>query len=196
VTEVAIRRAALRLMVERGYDATTADDIAREAGVSADTFYLYFPTKEMAVLFPDGLVVGLVLASLGPRPATEDPVVSLVAAVDATFEALDRLSRDDDVLRNGVRVMLREPRLHRVLVERRLGVENEMWAAMQRRGVPADDLAMQAATATVVTLGFLALQRWADSDGSEPLAAVLADCLLRTPNPSLLQRGLDARTAR
>jgi len=179
-------------MVERGYDATTADAIAQEAGVSADTFYLYFPTKEMAVLFPDGLVVGLVLAGLGQRPAAEDPVVSLVAAVMATFESLYRLSRDDDVLRSGLRVMLNEPRLQRVLVERRLGVESEAWAAMQRRGVPADDLRVQAATITIVTLGFLALQRWADSDGSQPLTIILADCLHRAPDPSLLQRGLDA----
>ncbi len=182
-------------MVERGYDATTADDIAREAGVSSDTFYLYFPTKEMAVLFPDGLVVGLVLAGLGQRPASEDPVVSLVAAVATTFDSLYRLSRDDDVLRNGLRVMLREPRLERVLVERRLGVESEAWAAMQRRGVPADDLAVQAGTATVVTLGFLALQRWADSDGSRPLTEILAECLRQAPDPSLLQRGLDAAAA-
>ena len=61
-------------------------------------------------------MVGLVLASLGQRPTTEDPVVSLVAAVAATFESLYRLSHDDDLLRNGLRVMLSEPHLQRVLL--------------------------------------------------------------------------------
>ena len=63
---------------------------------------------------------------------------------------------------------------------------------MQRRGVAADDLGVQAATATVVTLGFLALQRWANGDGSESLTALLTECLRLAPERALLQRGLHA----
>ena len=38
--------AALELFVERGYAATRLDDVARQAGVSKGTVYLYFPSKE------------------------------------------------------------------------------------------------------------------------------------------------------
>jgi len=38
--------AAARLFVERGYEATTVEDIARAAGVAKGTFYLYFRTKD------------------------------------------------------------------------------------------------------------------------------------------------------
>jgi len=38
--------AALGLFVERGYAATRLDDVAKRAGVSKGTVYLYFPGKE------------------------------------------------------------------------------------------------------------------------------------------------------
>ncbi len=38
--------AALDLFVERGYVATRLDDVAKNAGVSKGTLYLYFANKE------------------------------------------------------------------------------------------------------------------------------------------------------
>lgn len=38
--------AALDLFVEKGYAATRLDDVAKRAGVSKGTLYLYFPNKE------------------------------------------------------------------------------------------------------------------------------------------------------
>lgn len=45
-----IRATALRLISQRGYDAVSVEDIAKEAGVSRTTFFSYFPSKE-AVAF-------------------------------------------------------------------------------------------------------------------------------------------------
>lgn len=42
--------AAARLFVERGYDRTRPQDVAREAGVATGTFYLHFRDKEAAFL--------------------------------------------------------------------------------------------------------------------------------------------------
>ncbi len=38
--------AALRLFVEKGFAATRAEEVARAAGVSKGTLYLYYPSKE------------------------------------------------------------------------------------------------------------------------------------------------------
>ncbi|MEO3806864.1 TetR family transcriptional regulator [Nonomuraea sp. B1E8] len=45
-TREAILREAFRLFRERGYNATTIDQIAEAAEVSPATFFRYFPTKE------------------------------------------------------------------------------------------------------------------------------------------------------
>src|SRR3954462_8647023 len=38
--------AALTLFVEKGFAATRSEEVARAAGVSKGTLYLYFPSKE------------------------------------------------------------------------------------------------------------------------------------------------------
>lgn len=40
-----IREAAWRLFILNGYDRSTIDDIASEAGIARGTYYLYFPDK-------------------------------------------------------------------------------------------------------------------------------------------------------
>ena len=43
-------RIAMRLIAERGYEATTLRDIAKEAGVSVGLLYRYFPNKQAVVI--------------------------------------------------------------------------------------------------------------------------------------------------
>ena len=55
---LAIERAALELVLERGYDGTTVEDICERAEVSKKTFFNYFPSKAAVVTgrvsdFPD-----------------------------------------------------------------------------------------------------------------------------------------------
>jgi len=47
---VRLKAAARKLFVERGYDATRPQDIAREAGLGHGTFYLHYPDKRACFL--------------------------------------------------------------------------------------------------------------------------------------------------
>ena len=47
---VRLKQAARKLFVERGYDATRPQDIAREAGLGHGTFYLHYPDKRSCFL--------------------------------------------------------------------------------------------------------------------------------------------------
>lgn len=44
-----IERALLELVLERGYENVTVEDVCRQAGVSKKTFFNYFPSKDAAI---------------------------------------------------------------------------------------------------------------------------------------------------
>ena len=52
-TKQSIQEHALRLFNEKGYDATTVEEIAAAAGVSHMTFFRYFPRKEAVVEYDE-----------------------------------------------------------------------------------------------------------------------------------------------
>ena len=80
-----IARAALRLFQEKGYEATTAADIARGADFSERSFYRYFATKEDVVFFDiEGLLEEVRAAMDGVPPerlwdCVRDNVIGSVA---------------------------------------------------------------------------------------------------------------------
>ncbi|GLV72521.1 hypothetical protein Shyhy02_05240 [Streptomyces hygroscopicus subsp. hygroscopicus] len=78
-TRQAIRRAALRLFAEQGYEATPVDRIAAAADVSTSTVFRYFPAKEDIVLTDEYDV--LMAEAIRERPPDEPPAVSLRHAV-------------------------------------------------------------------------------------------------------------------
>jgi AcrR family transcriptional regulator len=81
-TRQQLAEAAAELFYERGYDATTIDDIAAAVDVSPRTFYRYFPTKEDLVVAIGETSIESFLAALGAR-APEEPLLAAVgAAVD------------------------------------------------------------------------------------------------------------------
>src|SRR6202453_4857565 len=49
-TRRALADAALRLFAEKGYDATTLEEVADRADVSKSTFFRFFPAKEAAAI--------------------------------------------------------------------------------------------------------------------------------------------------
>lgn len=76
-----IRRAALRLFVERGYDTVTTEEIATAAGVSPRTFFRHVPTKEELLLGPIRHGGAEVVNLLEQRPGGEAPDVALINAI-------------------------------------------------------------------------------------------------------------------
>ncbi|MCT2587109.1 TetR/AcrR family transcriptional regulator [Actinophytocola gossypii] len=73
-TKAAIQQHAIRLFREQGYAATTVEQIAEAAEVSASTVFRYFPTKEELVT--TDLVDPMIFAAFRVQP----PELSLVEA--------------------------------------------------------------------------------------------------------------------
>ncbi|HEX4634628.1 MAG TPA: TetR/AcrR family transcriptional regulator [Rhizomicrobium sp.] len=80
-----LRQAARKLFVERGYDATRPQDIAREAGLGHGTFYLYYPDKRACFLaFVEDARLELdaqVRARLLPGAAVEQRIAATLSAI-------------------------------------------------------------------------------------------------------------------
>jgi AcrR family transcriptional regulator len=79
---------ARRLFLERGYDATTVDDIAAAADVSRRTFFRYFETKEDVLFEEHGPRLAAFGRLLGEAAAERRPALAAVhAAISSLFEA-------------------------------------------------------------------------------------------------------------
>jgi AcrR family transcriptional regulator len=83
-TSADIRGAAVRLARERGFDRVTIEEICTEAGISARTFFNYFPNKESAVAYgpsdiPPELVEEFVAAGPASYSVVLDELITLAA---------------------------------------------------------------------------------------------------------------------
>jgi AcrR family transcriptional regulator len=85
-TRASIREHALRLFRERGYQATTVEQIAAAAEVSPSTFFRYFPTKEDVVLRDD--FDTRMFEAFGRQPASRTPAAALRAALREAISTL------------------------------------------------------------------------------------------------------------
>ncbi|HUH85188.1 MAG TPA: TetR/AcrR family transcriptional regulator [Stellaceae bacterium] len=74
-----ILAAALACFAERGYAATRLDDVARRAGVTKGTLYLYFPNKEelFKAVVRQAIVPNLAQAEALVAAASEPPALIL-----------------------------------------------------------------------------------------------------------------------
>lgn len=85
-----IIRAAVDLMTEHGYDASTMKQIARAAGIGDATIYKYFPTKEKLMLGYYELCIEIVLEQTLETPGFAEFGLQerLQRLVDALLELL------------------------------------------------------------------------------------------------------------
>ena len=89
-TRQAIEDAAWALFAERGYEATSVNDIAARADVAPRTFFRYFPTKE-AVLYGDlDDALERFADTFRARPTDEPVLESLTASVETMAAAFQK----------------------------------------------------------------------------------------------------------
>lgn len=89
--------AAQALILERGYEQVTVEQIAAAAGLSQRSFFRYFPSKEALVTGKVDLFGDQLVAALAARPADEPVWVSLRRMFDPVTAYLDDASHRVDV---------------------------------------------------------------------------------------------------
>jgi AcrR family transcriptional regulator len=168
-TKQSIQEQALRLFAEKGYDATTVDEIAAAAGVSHMTFFRYFPRKEAVVEYDeyDPLLEELLAA----RPPQEPPLTALHNAIRAGLEKI--LTADHDALLVRTRLVLRNPALRsRNVIAQEATREMFARALARRAGLPEPDFTCTVqASAALAAIG-PAMMAWAEGEHDDPIALI------------------------
>jgi AcrR family transcriptional regulator len=168
-TRRAIQEHALRLFDEKGYEATTVEDIAAAAGVSHMTFFRYFPRKEEVVEYDeyDPMITEVIAA----RPPGESPLEALHGAIRSAIEAI--LPTDGPTMLARARLILGTPALR-----------NRSWIAQQetvvlfatslarRSGAATPDFATTVQASAVLGAMNVVLSTWAEADDADLLGLI------------------------
>lgn len=164
------------MFADRGYEATTVDQIAAAAGVARRTFFRYFPTKEDAV-FPDhdatvARIAAMLEADCGAEPMAAvcrgiHEVLRMYTADPAVALARYRLLREVPVLRE---------REHAV-VSRYQRLFTKHLLKYSASDTATDPLLAEVAAAAVVAAHNHVLRRWLRAGGSGDASAQLEEAL-------------------
>ncbi len=163
-TKQSIQEHALRLFSEKGYDATTVDEIAAAAGVSHMTFFRYFPRKEAVVEYDeyDPMIEELIAA----RPPHESPLTALHHAITAGLEQI--LTTDREALLTRTRLVLRNPVLRsRNLLAQDTTRDLFARALARRAGLAEPDLAATVQASAALGAMAPAVMAWTQGDGED-----------------------------
>jgi AcrR family transcriptional regulator len=162
-TRESIQEAALALIQEHGYDATTCEQIATAAGVSPATFYRYFPTKEDVVLQDDydPLMSELVAA----RPAQEPPVTAVRRALAQAMGGLD--AEEWRIVRERSQLLQSVPALRARSIEQIMAARAALAESLApRMGKKVTDLEVQALAAACAGAMAAAVEHWTAEGGA------------------------------
>lgn len=160
--------AAFELFAERGFDGTTAEDIARRAGVGRTTFFRAFGSKD-DVIFPEH---DLLLGRIDARLASATPATRTVAVADAARIVLRHYLDEGDLARARYRLVGTVPALR----ARETGGIQQYQRVFARHlrewmsDLPDGSLRADLVAADVVTAHNHVLRRWLRDQTSDPEA--------------------------
>ncbi|MEU3641933.1 helix-turn-helix domain-containing protein [Lentzea sp. NPDC034063] len=156
-TEDRLRRAALDLFTEHGYDAVTVTQIAERAGITRRSYFRYFPDKR-EVLFAGSEQLPLAITAAVRASAEQSPpAIALDAArrVGALLvERVDRTAERRAVIASSPELQERER-------TKAAAITTALCDALVERGAASEDARL---VARLVAVCFQeALERWIDT---------------------------------
>lgn len=173
-TRLAIQTHAIRLFTSTGYDATTVNDVAVAAGVSAMTVYRHFPTKEDLVLYDeyDPLTAAVVAAQPADLP--------LSARIGRALEETAALgsSQEKAFLLTRLRLMISVPALRARHLDSQYATADAIVSALGGSCLGTEEeFRMRATASACLGAAHVALIRWAESDGEADLPGLIRQAL-------------------
>ena len=162
-----LQEAALELYLERGYDKTTAGDIAARAGFTERTFFRHFADKREVFFGGEAQLRDLLTGAVAAVPAGIRALPTLRAAF---HQAVPLIERNLPVTERRAPVIFATPALRERALAKNAALAAALTDALRARGV-AEPLAALCAQAGMDTYS-IAIRRWA-ADRTDDLHAHL-----------------------
>jgi AcrR family transcriptional regulator len=158
----------MELYTERGFEQTTAADIAERAGVTERTFFRHFADKREVLFSGSALLQERILTAIADAPATMGAFETAAAAMEVAADVIggDRLypTRRTALINANPSLMERE-----LLKLSNLALA--MADALRQRG--SDDATAALAAEMAVTIFKVAFERWVGDASSPSLDAAI-----------------------
>ena len=167
-----LEQAALDLYSERGFEQTTAAQIAERAGLTERTFFRHYADKREVLFGASHALEELFVNALAATPDTAAPIDAVASALEAVAALfLERY----DFSRQRQAVIKASAELYERELIKLASLSAALAATLRLRGVrdPAASLTAEAGIA-VFKIGF---QRWVASGGERALADFFRESL-------------------
>jgi AcrR family transcriptional regulator len=166
-----LQEAALALYSERGFDQTTAAQIAAQAGLTERTFFRHFADKREVLFGGSALLQEQIVAGVAGAPTADGPLDAVARGLDAAAGMLGEFRRD--LTRQRQAVIAANPELRERELAKLADYASAVTAALRQRSVgePQATLAAEAG----MTVLRVALQQWASEEDRRDLGAIMRD---------------------
>ncbi len=166
-----LQEAALALYSERGFDQTTAAQIAARAGLTERTFFRHFADKREVLFGGSAQLQERIVAGVAGAPASDGPLDAVARGLDNAAAMLGEARRDLTRQRQGV--IAANPELRERERTKLADYATAVADALRERGV-SEPQATFAADAGMTVLR-VAMERWTGQENDEDLAAIMRD---------------------
>jgi AcrR family transcriptional regulator len=171
-TRRALADAALRMFTEKGFDATTLEELAEEAEVSKSTFFRAFPAKEAVAIEAEAELWTAYLAALADRQLSGPILNELHHTLAAAAAGLDP-AWDERFLATR-RLVAAEPALLKYVEHYRAGIKTQVIASLAGKlHLDSDDLRLHVLAELTTTAWSLAGRHWVRHGGQGGRKALL-----------------------
>ncbi len=168
-----LQEAALALYSERGFDQTTAAQIAARAGLTERTFFRHFADKREVLFGGSALLQERIVTGVVEAPLEDGPLAAVACGLTAAADMLGEFRRDLSRQRHAV--IAANPELRERELAKLADYSAAVAMALRRRGV-GDPQASLAGDAGMTVLR-VALERWSSGDEDRDLADVMRDAM-------------------
>ncbi len=166
-----LQEAALALYSERGFDRTTAAQIATRAGLTERTFFRHFADKREVLFAGSAVLQERIVAGVAGAPEEDGPLDAVACGLAAAAEMLGEFRRD--LARQRQTVIAANPELRERELAKLADYAASVAGALRKRGV-SEPQATLAAEAGMTVLR-VAMERWTSRADRRDLTVIMSD---------------------